>query len=64
MSGVPMLPPLAALMLFAVWAMVLVVSIGAWRLVASSAAGQDAPAIFRPARSTAATPIGGSTARI
>ena len=32
MSGVPMVPPLAALVLFAVWAMVLVLSIGIWRV--------------------------------
>lgn len=29
--GIPILPPLAALILFAVWALVLVLSIGAWR---------------------------------
>lgn len=29
--GIPILPPLAALVLFAVWALVLVLSIGAWR---------------------------------
>jgi uncharacterized MAPEG superfamily protein len=33
MSGVPILPPLAALVLFAAWALALVMSIGAWRLV-------------------------------
>ena len=32
MSGIPTVPPLAALTLFAAWAMVLVLSIGAWRL--------------------------------
>ena len=32
MSGVPIVPPLAALALFAVWAMVLVLSIGIWRV--------------------------------
>ena len=31
--GIPILPPLAALTLFAVWAMVLVLSIGGWRAV-------------------------------
>jgi uncharacterized membrane protein YecN with MAPEG domain len=29
--GIPILPPLAALVLFAVWALLLVLSIGAWR---------------------------------
>jgi hypothetical protein len=33
MNGVPILPPLAALVLFAAWALTLVMSIGAWRLV-------------------------------
>ena len=42
MIGVPMLPPLAALTLFAVWAMVLVASIGAWRLVLVLTAGKRA----------------------
>jgi uncharacterized MAPEG superfamily protein len=32
MSGVPILPPLAALVLFAAWGLLLVLSIGAWRL--------------------------------
>jgi uncharacterized MAPEG superfamily protein len=32
MSGVPILPPLAALVLFAAWGLLLVISIGLWRL--------------------------------
>ncbi|MFM9862034.1 MAG: MAPEG family protein [Micropepsaceae bacterium] len=32
MSGVPLLPPLAALVLFAVWGFLLVIAIGVWRL--------------------------------
>ena len=32
MTGVPILPPLAALVLFAAWGLVLVLSIGAWRI--------------------------------
>ena len=31
MSGVPLLPPLVALVLFAVWGLLLVIAIGAWR---------------------------------
>lgn len=33
MNVIPVLPPLVALVLFAVWALVLVMSIGAWRSV-------------------------------
>lgn len=32
MPGIPILPPLAAVVLFAVWGLVLVLSIGGWRL--------------------------------
>jgi len=32
MTGVPILPPLAALVLFAAWGLVLVLSIGVWRI--------------------------------
>jgi hypothetical protein len=34
MSGVPIFPPLIALVLFATWALVLVLAIGIWRLAA------------------------------
>jgi uncharacterized membrane protein YecN with MAPEG domain len=40
MSGVPILPPLAALLLFAVWGLLLVISIGMWRLVQVATQGK------------------------
>jgi uncharacterized MAPEG superfamily protein len=42
MSGVPILPPLAALVLFAVWGLLLVMSVGAWRLVLVMTQGKGA----------------------
>ncbi|MBP6011117.1 MAG: MAPEG family protein [Alphaproteobacteria bacterium] len=42
MSGVPILPPLVALVLFAVWAMVLVLAIGAWRVGQTIGGGKKA----------------------
>ncbi len=40
MSGVPILPPLAALVLFAVWGLLLVISIGMWRLAQVATQGK------------------------
>ena len=53
MYGIPILPPLVALVFFAVWAIVLVLSVGAWR-VAEVMAGRKAINGFSPG-----TPHGG-----
>lgn len=47
MSGIPIVPPLAALALFAVWSLALVLAVGAWRIV-DVLSGRKKPNEFTP----------------
>lgn len=47
MSGIPIVPPLAALVLFAIWTMALVLAIGAWR-IGEVLSGRKKPQAFTP----------------